>query len=208
MVFTILLLSCNLWAQQQRDAQGKHSQVARGRNHDIEAQQQRAAQVIHSISGFGEVEAPDGQSFWGSFLFFAVQRADGSVSGRAEYVHHMPDVNNPGEEITFTTFGEVTNMRVIGNMATVFAELPEGFDCPVCGPIHPTHLFFVMVEGSCQKPDQVGYPLWFGHWEEPGKVWTVQELMAMTPKQFIEWEAHWGFFNPPLLDLDGKVLVR
>ena len=158
------------------------------------------AQVIHSVSG-AAAYAP-GSAWSGSFLFSAVVRADGTVSGRVVY----EDGIFPGE----TTDGIVTHVNVVGNRATVFAELPEGFECTICGPdVHPTHFFFVVVQGTGGRPDQLGWPLYFAHWESAdGHVYTVEELMAMTPKEFITWEASWPWFAPPLLSVEGHVLVR
>jgi hypothetical protein len=151
------------------------------------------AQVIHSVSGSGDVT-----DVWrGSYLFSAVKRADGTVSGQVLYV----DTELGGS----ITSAQVTHMNIVGNAATVFADLPEGFECDICGPdVHPTHFFFVVVQGTDGKPDQVGWPLYFADW--PG--YTVEDLFAMTPKEFIEWEASWGFFDPPLLTLEGHIVVR
>lgn len=158
------------------------------------------AQVIHSVSG-AAAYAP-GSAWSGSFLFSAVVRADGTVSGRVVY----EDGVFPGA----ATDGIVTHVNVVGKRATVFAELPEGFECAICGPgVHPTHFFFVVVQGTGGEPDQVGWPLYFSHWESAdGHVYTVEELMAMTPREFIAWEASWPWFVPPLLSVEGHVLVR
>lgn len=96
-------------------------------------------------------------------------------------------------------------MKVVGNKATIFVDLPPDVVCVICGPdVHPTHFFFVVVQGMGEKPDQVGWPLYFADW--PG--YTVEDLIAMTPNEFIAWEASWGFFDPPLLNLEGHVDVR
>lgn len=65
------------------------------------------AQVIHSVSG-AAAYVP-GAAWSGSFLFSAVVRADGSVSGRVVY-----------EDGVFgdTTDGIVTHVNVKGNRAT------------------------------------------------------------------------------------------
>jgi hypothetical protein len=151
------------------------------------------AQVIHSVSGFGDVT----EVWRGSYLFAAVQRADGTASGQVRWV----DTELGGD----VTEGKVTHMTVVGKQATIFAELPEGFECVICGPdVHPTHFFFVVVQGTDGKPDQVGWPLYFADW--PG--YTVEDLFAMKPKEFIAWEASWGFFEPPLLNLEGSIQIR
>ncbi len=158
----------------------------------------REAQVIHSVSG-AAVYSPTA-AWAGSFLFSAVMRADGTVSGRVVY-----------EDGIFggTTDGTVTHMNVVGNKATVFAELPPDFVCAICGPdAHPTHFFFVVAEGTGQQPDRIGWPLWFVEWEANGHNYTVQELMDMTPREFIQWMGNWPVFNPRLLDVQGHVLVR
>jgi hypothetical protein len=36
----------------------------------------------------------------------------------------------------------------------------------------------------------------------------VEDLFAMKPKEFIAWEASWGFFEPPLLNLEGSIQIR
>ena len=161
------------------------------------AQPPHHAQVIHSVSG-AAAYAP-GSPWSGSFLFSAVVRADGTVSGRVVY-----EDGNTGDRAD----GIVTRVNVVGNRATVFAKLPEGFQCTLCGGAFPTHFFFVVVQGTGCKPHQLGWPLYFVHWESEGHVYTVEELMAMTPKEFIAWEASWGFFDPPLLPIEGHVLVR
>ena len=105
----------------------------------------REAQVIHSVSG---AAAYSPTAAWaGSFLFSAVMRADGTVSGRVVY-----------EDGIFggTTDGTVTHMNVVGNMATVFAQLPPDFICAMCGDEHPSHFFFVVTEGTGRQPDRIG----------------------------------------------------
>ena len=76
--------------------------------------------------------------------------------------------------------------------------------CDIGGDAHPSHFFFVVIQGTDGKPDQVGWPLDFVDW--PG--YTLQNIMAMTPKEFIAWEESWGFFNPPLLNIEGHIEVR
>lgn len=148
-------------------------------------------QVIHSVSGAGDVV----EGWLGSYLFSAVLRADGTADGQVRFVDELG-----------VTEGKVTHMRVVGNKATVFAELPKGFECPICGPgVHPTHFFFVVEEGTGGRPDKVGWPLYWSDW---GPNWTLQDVMALTPKEFIAWEESWGFFDPPLLRFDGHLLVR
>jgi hypothetical protein len=163
------------------------------------AEPPRHAQVVHSVSG-AAAYAP-GSPWSGSFLFSAEVRADGTVSGRVVYEDGI--VGDKAD-------GIVTHVNVVGNRATVFAKLPEGYQCTLCGPgVYPTHFFFVVVQGTGCKPHQLGWPLYFAHWESPeGHVYTVEELMAMTPREFIAWEASWGFFDPPLLPIEGHVLVR
>jgi len=158
----------------------------------------KEAQLIHSVSG-AAVYSPTA-AWAGSFLFSAVMRADGTVSGRVVYEDGI--MGGP------TTDGTVTHMNVVGNKATVFAELPPDFVCAMCGDAHPTHFFFVVAEGTGQQPDRIGWPLWFVEWEANGHVYTVQELMDMTPKEFIQWMGNWPWFSPRLLDVQGHVLVR
>ena len=74
------------------------------------------AQVVHSVSG-AAAYAP-GSPWSGSFLFSAVVRADGTVSGRVVYEDGI--VGDKAD-------GIVTHVNVVGNRATVFAEPPRGF---------------------------------------------------------------------------------
>ena len=117
------------------------------------------AQVVHSVSG-AAVYSPTA-AWAGSFLFSAVMHADGTVSGRVVYKDGV---------LGGTTDGTVTHMNVVGNKATVFAELPPDFVCAMCGDAHPTHFFFVVAEGTGQQPDRIGWPLWFvqlgGEWPQ------------------------------------------
>ncbi len=158
---------------------------------------QPAPQVTHSVSG-AATYAPTA-AWAGTFLFSAVTRADGTVSGRVVY----EDGVEGG-----TTEGIVTHMKVVGKMATVFAQLPPDFICAMCGDAHPSHFFFVVTEGTGRQPDQIGWPLWFVHWETGGHNYTVQEIMAMKPKELLEWMANWTWFEPPLLEVVGHVQVR
>jgi hypothetical protein len=158
---------------------------------------QPAPQVIHSVSGSAAYAST--AAWAGTFLFSAVMRADGTVSGRVVYEDGV---------MGGTTEGVVTHMNVVGKMATVFAQLPPDFICAMCGDAHPSHFFFVVSEGTGRQPDQIGWPFWFVHWETGGHNYTVQEIMAMKPKELLAWMANWPWFEPPLLDIVGHVQVR